>query len=236
MPKLDDQLQSGVTFDEYHRTNMAKYVGFRSNVKGTNFDKLQNFVDSIVFTQHQNLDERDKAYEIDYAHELELDDIGDDFDIERNGLDDENYRFLLKAHSLSVNSDGTWATIKKNAAALLGCDPQDVDIIRSRKLKDGILQGDPNTIEIVDIDVNKVTHANLLTKIADELQKSMAAGYAIKQMSFVANANVTAYVGVGLGGHAEASMSVPPYVEAKKEVLNNMYVGVGMKTDLYVSL
>ncbi|WP_268914151.1 hypothetical protein [Lentilactobacillus sp. SPB1-3] len=232
----NDDLQNGQTFNDFHRENITKFVGFRSNIQGTEFDKFHKFIDSLVFTEHQNLDERDRAYDIDYASGLELDDIGDDFDIERNGLDDENYRFLLKSHSLSVNSDGTWRTIKQNAAALLGCDPEDVDIVRSRQLKDGVLQGDPNTIEIVDIDVTKITHGNLLTKIADELQKSMTAGYTIKQLGFAASASVQTYVGVGMSGHAEATFDIPPYVEVKKNIKANTYIGVGIKFDYYVQI
>ena len=234
---MPDTLQNGQNFEDFHKEQAKKYVGFRSNHRGTNFDKYTRFIDSLVFSVHQDLDEQDKAHSIDYAHGLELDDIGDNFDIARNGLDDETYRFLLKSHQLSMYSQGTWDDIKNIAAALLGCQPQDVDIHNSREYKDGILQdGDPNTILLTDIDVTKITHANLLPMIADQLQIAMAAGYRIKQIGFGLGVNVDTYVGMGMQSHAEMDLSIPPYVEVKQPMSMTVSTGVGLKLDYYVQI
>lgn len=233
----DDRLQNGQNYEEFHKDQAAKFVGFRSNHRGTKFDHYIRFLDSIVFSVHQDLDEQDKAHSIDYAHGLELDDIGDNFDIARNGLDDETYRFLLKSHQLSMYSQGTWDDIKNIAASLLGCQPQDVDIQNSRQFKEGILQsGDPNTIELVDIDITKVTHANLLPMIAAQLQNAMAGGYRIKQIGFNLGVNMSSYVGVGMQAHAEMDLSIPPYVEVKQAMNMPIQSGVGLKLDYYVQI
>ncbi|GAK47698.1 hypothetical protein LOSG293_110140 [Secundilactobacillus oryzae JCM 18671] len=233
---MSDELQNGQTFDQYHRMQNAKYVGFRANHKGTHFDDLIQFVDELVFTTRMQLDEQDKALSINYAHGLELDDIGDNFSIDRNGLDDETYRFLLKSHHLSNKSKGTWHDVLSIAANLLGCNPEDVTIVPSRKIIDGKDTGDPNTVEIVDVDIGKVTHANLLPMLTDELQKAMAGGFKIKQIGFSTNIKTNAFVGISTSGHLEADISIPGYVEVPVSVAPTVYTGVALKFDYDVSI
>lgn len=234
---MPDVLQNGQDFESFHKAQSAKYVGFRANHRGTRLDAMTRFVDSIMFTTHMQLDEIDKAHEIDYAHGLELDDIGDNVDIARNGLDDPTYRFLLKCHEISNRSQGTWSDIKNLAAVLLGCQPEDVEMINSSSLdKDNNHIGEFNTVEIVDVDITKVTHANLISMLADQLQSAMAGGYKIKQVGFAAAIDLNTYVGVGMQAHAGVDIKVPPYIEVKMPMSMTASTGVGMKFDYYVQI
>jgi len=233
---MSDVLQTGETFETYHKEQNAKYVGFRANHKGTHFDGLIQSFDSVFFETYLNLDEQDKAHEINYAHGLELDDIGDQYEIERNGLDDDTYRFLIKSHKLSTTSRGTVHDILSIAANLLGCEPADITLINDRKLVDGKLSGEPNTVEITDVDITKVTNPNLLALLTDELQNAMAAGFKIKQVGFSTAVKMDAFVGIAMSGHLETSMTIPPYVEVKQDKKINPYVGIGISCDYYTAI
>jgi restriction endonuclease Mrr len=234
---MPDTLQNGQTFEDFHREQIVKYVGFRAAHVGTHFDDMIKAIDSLAFTTHMQIDEQDRAHDIEYTHGLELDDIGvEDYQIERNGLDDETYRFLIQAHRLSNESKGTWHDIKAIAANLLGCKPQDVEMVNSRQFKDGELVGDPNTVEIVDVDVTKITHANLLDMLASELQNAMCGGYHVKQIGFTIPVKTNAYVGIGLTAHAEMDLTVPPDVSATTRMSVSPVVGIGLKFDYYFEL
>ncbi|WP_338230778.1 hypothetical protein [Lactiplantibacillus paraxiangfangensis] len=173
MAEDTDELLDGTTFDEYHRDHVAQFTGFQANYKGTTFDNLIKYLDDAAFTRLQNTDEITKAREISYAHGLELDDIGDDLGIERNGVDDELYRFLLLSRMMSRDSKGTINELIGIAANLLGCDKSDVWMARNRHLDaNGDLVGDPNTIDVKDIPYDKVKNMFLIDRLTTELERA----------------------------------------------------------------
>ncbi|TPR43143.1 hypothetical protein DY124_06085 [Apilactobacillus micheneri] len=191
----NDTLQTGQNYYDYHKSNIEKMDGFNIT-KGSNFDKLVKFIDSTYFTSRQNLDEQDKAHDINYAHGLELDDKGDNYSLFRNNLDDETYRFLLKSHLFSSRSKGTFKDLLNITANLLGCKPEDVRMVNARTIKNGIDNGgDANTLTIKDIDISKVQHANLIPELVKELQHSTAGGYRVNQIGFSVAIDMPMYVG-----------------------------------------
>lgn len=173
-----DTLQDGSSFYDYHKDKIKRFISFK-NTKGSNFDNLTKIKDSTDFQLYQELDEQDKAHSIDYAHGLELDDIGDDVSIYRNGLDDETYRFLIRAHQLSSRSKGTFRDLNEVAKNLLGCKPEDISMSNARVLdadkKDN--GGDTNTVVFNEIEISNALHAKLVDFLPQELQKAACAGY-----------------------------------------------------------
>lgn len=191
-----DQLQNGDNFYDYHKNKMNKLISMK-NQKGSNLDHFIKLHDSITFTTKQELDEQDKAHDINYAHGLELDDIADAYDINRNNLDDDTFRFLIKSHQLSNRSKGTFKELLIVASNLLGCQPEDIRMINSRVLdtQNNDNHGDKNTVVIKDIDINKVSNANLISILTHELQNAAAGGFIIKQIGFSVSINPTEYIG-----------------------------------------
>lgn len=229
-------LQNGETFANFHQRQSAKYLGFRSNHQGTKFDNLTKAIDEAMFTARLELDEQDKAHQIDYASGLELDDIGDNFDIDRGGLSDELYRFLLKSHQISRNSKGTWPDIITAAASLLGCDPQDLTIERTRQLKDGVWIGSYNTINIKDIDVDKVSNSGLISVLAEQLQHSMAAGYRVQQVDFSVNTKVDINTGAFFQSHVAADLVVPGKIVVKTTSNSGVNTAAYTRQTVYANL
>lgn len=190
-----DQLQNGVNFYDYHKSNIKKMSGFNIN-KGSNFDKFTKVVDSIHFDKYLNLDEQDKAHDIDYAHGFELDDIGDDYSLSRNGLDDDTYRFLIKSHIYASRSKGTFKELLNITANLLGCKASDITMVNTRVINNGKDNGGlTNNVEIKNIDINTIQHANLIPNLTKELKTATASGYSISQLEFSVNVKSSIYVG-----------------------------------------
>lgn len=193
-----DTLRDGTTFDEFHRDSISQFTGMQKTTKGSNFDNLVKFLDMVSFTTRQNHDEMWRAKDIDYMHGLELDDKGDEFGLERGSMDDDVYRFLLKSRMLARNSRGTLNDLLNITAHLLGCDTKDIYMTTDRQWVNGQLQGEPDTVKVVDIPYDKVTNMFVLDRLTDELQRSANAGTKIKFVNFSVPLSVMAYVGFDL--------------------------------------
>ncbi|WP_203642993.1 hypothetical protein [Levilactobacillus andaensis] len=196
MRKLEDTLDDGITFDEYHRDQLAQYTGFEPKYKGTNFDKFISYIDDVHFSRMGRMEEVAKAREIAYAHGLELDDIGDVLGVTRDGYDDDVYRFLLYSHNLARNSKGTHNDLLRIAARMIGCDPTDIVLKPDRHYDStGQLVGKPRTLNIVDIAYSKVKNLFLLDRLASELERSAAAGTKINFVNLSVPIESSIFVG-----------------------------------------
>lgn len=192
-----ERLQNKITFYDYHK-NTVKSISDLDIIKGSNLDMLLKYIDAYSFNQRLNLDEQDKAYDLDYAHGLELDNKGSIYNVYRNGLDDDTYRFLIKSHILSLHSKGTLPEIIRIASNLLGCQPQDIHMHNARQYKNGKVISDNglvNTVMIDSINIEKVLHANLIPSVVNELKHSMASGYTISKIGFSTAIKGTMYTG-----------------------------------------
>jgi hypothetical protein len=234
--KDTDTLRDGTTFAEFHRDSMAEFTGFQMATKGTNFDKLVKYLDMVTFTIRQDQDEVWRARQIDYAHGLELDDIGDGLNISRDNFDDEIYRFLIKSRLMARTSTGTLEDLTRIAANLLGCEPKDVYMTTDREWVDGQLVGEPNTLKIVDIPYDKVKNMFVLNRLASELERSANGDTHIKFVNFSVPLELKTYVGLALTAHAEMDITVPPDVSANTRMSINPVVGIGLKFDYYFSI
>lgn len=185
-----DKLLNDESELDLHQDTMSKFTGMQNSYTGSNFDNLMKVLDHSTFTTRQNLDEMNKAHAINYAHGLELDDIGDDYHIERNGYDDDMYRFFINAREMARKSNGTLNDLIHACANLLGCNYSDVYMTRDRHYDNGQLVGDPKTIKVVDIPYNKVKNFFVLDHLADELKRSAADGTQIKFISFALQTNL----------------------------------------------
>ena len=195
MANDNDTLQNGTNFYDYHKDNMKNMSGFNIS-KGSNFDKFIKSIDGIYFNSSLNLDEQDKAHDINYAHGLELDDIGDNYELNRNGLDDDTYRFLIKSHIYASRSKGSIKDLISITSNLLGCKPTDVHLDNSRVYLNGQLNdGLVNTVEIKGIDINTIQHANLIPYLVKELKNATATGYTINQIGFAVNSSGQIFTG-----------------------------------------
>lgn len=193
-----DTLRDGTTFDEFHRESIANFTGPEANTKGTSFDKFIKYLDMVTFTTRQQHDEMWRAKDITYAHDLELDDWGDEFGIERGNMDDDVYRFLIESRLMSRTSKGTLDDLLRIAANLLGCDTKDIYMTTDRQWVNGVLTGEPNTIKIVDVPYDKVQNMFVLDRLASELERSAKATTKIKFVNFSVPLSLTAYVGFDL--------------------------------------
>lgn len=226
MRKFEDTLDDGITFGEYHRDQLAQYTGFEPGYKGTNFDKFISYIDDVNFSRMERMEEVAKAREIAYAHGLELDDIGDELSLPRDGFDDETYRFLLMSRKLSRNSQGTMNDLLRIAARLVGCDISDITMKPDRKYNDaGELIGKPNTVDIVDIPYDKVANMFLLDRLPEELERSALSGTKVNFVNLSVPIMQNAYVGVAVSAYAEINVSVPAIVETS--VSSNVTASVG---------
>lgn len=234
--KDSDQLMNGTTFDNYHRDSVGVFTGFQQNTKGSNFDNLVKFFDMVTFTQIQNLDEVDRAHSIDLAHGMELDDWGDDLLIPRNQVDDDTYRFLLKSRLMARGSRGTINDLLRIAANLLGCDVKDIYMTKDRAWVDDQLQGEPNTLKIVDIPYDKVKNMFVLDRLASELEHAANGDTHIKFVNFSVPLNMSAYAGVAVSAHAEMDIDIPPYVEVHAPLGAKLSTGVGVSFALYFDI
>lgn len=193
-----DTLRDGTTFDQFHRDSIAQFTSRVDAKKGSNFDNLVKFLDMVTFTTRQQHDEMWRAKDIDYMHGLELDDKGDEIGLDRNNMDDDIYRFLIKSRMLARNSRGTLNDLLNITANLLGCDTKDIYMTTDRQWVNGELQGEPDTIKIVDIPYDKVKNMFVLDRLTDELQRAANAETKIKFVNFSVPLSVYAYVGFDL--------------------------------------
>lgn len=202
----NDTLQNGQTFYDYHKHKMMNLPALNTT-KGSNADRFFKFIDDGTFQSRKNIDELDLIHDIDYLHGLELDDKGDEIGIERGNLDDETYRFLIKAHILSSKSKGTIPDVKNIAAILLGCSKDDIKMQNARISRQNIINnGRKNTVSISDINIENVKHANLIPRLVGELNQSMAGGYHINQVGFYANIPTNINVGIQISVIKEISI------------------------------
>lgn len=220
----DETLQSSVNFYEYHKEKMNRLASFK-NQKGSNIDKLTSIYDATTFQIKKNLDEQDKAHDINQASGLQLDDIGDNYRIERNGLDDNTYRFLLKSHQQSIRSKGTFKDLILITSNLLGCSPTDIQMNNERVLNQNNLDngGDINTITINKIDITKIKNSNLIPLLSNELQNSAAAGYHVKQVNFFNEINQQLFIGTELRSNARITIPIPQNMTDNLNLAMNTY-------------
>lgn len=226
MRKFEDVLDDGINFGEYHRDQLSQYTGFEPTYKGTSFDKFISYIDDVHFSRMERMEEVAKAQQISYAHGLELDDIGDELSLPRNGNDDDAYRFLLLSRNLARTSNGTMNDLLRIAARLVGCDVKDIAMSSDRKFdKNGVLTGKPNTVNIDDIPYEKVSNMFLLDQLPDELERSALAGTKVNFVNLSVPIQQSTFVGVAVTGYAEINISVSSIVEAK--VNSNVTTTVG---------
>lgn len=177
-----DNLLSGQTNSENHNDSMSKFTGMQNNYAGSNLDNFMRVLDNSNFTSRQNLDEISKARSINYAHGLQIDDIGDDYDMDRNNYSDDMYKFFITAREMARKSNGTMNDLIQACASLLGCNYSDVYMVKDRDANKQT--GDPKTVKVVNIPYNKVTNFFVLDHLAEELKRSAAEGTQIKFISF----------------------------------------------------
>lgn len=230
-----DTLFDGTTFAEYHRNSMAFFNDFRPAYRGTNFDNFIKALDAGRFKRLMDIDEVNRAHAISYQHGLELDDTGDDMGIERNGLDDDTYRFMLLARFMARNSNGTLNDLIRIAANLIGCDLTDIYMKRDRDYNAaGELVGIPNTIDLVDVPYDKVKNMFLLDRLPGELERAAIGDTKVNFVNLSVPIQQNVYVGVAVTGYAEIDVQVPAVAEARVNANVNVQTssGVGMTSYL----
>lgn len=237
MAEDTDELLDGTTFADYHREHVKLFTGFQANYKGTVFDNLIKYLDDAAFTRLQNIDEVTQAREIKYAHGLELDDLGDDLGVERDGVDDDTYRFLLLSRSMVRTSTGTINDLIRIAANLLGCEPSDIYMTRDRHLdSSGKVTGIPNTIDILDIPYDKIENLFLLDRLATELERSAIGDTKINFVNMSVPISTGVSVGVATDAYAKIMITVPNevVVSNSSRVTVNHSQGMVMTTHIKI--
>lgn len=232
-----DTLLDGTTFDEYHRESMKFFNDFRPAYRGTNFEKLVKALDMGRFQRLMNMDEVNHAHDLSYRHGLQLDDTGDELGIERDGLDDDTYRFILQSRFMARNSKGTQNDLIRIAANLLGCDQTDIYMKRDRDYNAaGELVGTPNTIDLMDVPYDKITNMFLLDRLPGELERAAIGDTRVKFVNLSVPIKQTAYIGVAVTGIAEINVEVPSTVQVGVSATVTVPTGNSVSMTHYVDI
>ena len=231
----DDTLLDGTTFAEFHKNSMATFNDFRPAYKGTNFDKLIKVLDAGRFVRRQNMDEVTSSHAIVSQHGLQLDNTGDDLGIQRNGVDDDTYKFLLLSRAMVRNSRGTLNDLIRIATNLLGCDPTDIYMKRDRDYNDdGMIIGTPNTIDLVDVPYNKVKNMFLLDRLPAELERAAIGDTRVNFVNLSVPIEQKVFIGVAVSGLTEIDISVPASIEVNTS--SKVDVNIGSNVGLTYSI
>lgn len=224
------RLANGMNFDKFHKEHFHDFTGFPS-YHNTNIDKVCKFLDIWPFMAAKDYEEQDKAYDINYAHGMELDDeFGDPYGIDRNGLDDIQYRFILQCHRLAVECNGTLPQLIHFVSSCLQCSDKDVTLGMARHYSStGQLVGEPDTIDIKNINIENVPYDQLIPLLSNQLQLAVAADKRVEDIEFYTNINTTEYVGTEVTMHAKITIPIPDIIHEGISINTNENVGTDVR-------
>lgn len=153
---------------------------------GTNNAKLLSlYADDLVAVQ-QLLQKIDEWRDIDKAEGKILDMVGNDWQVSRNGNDDDFYRFLIKSKRLQRMTDGTYDSLIRLVAESLGAKYSEINVKET---------DEPNSIEVTNIPaayINGDTRKEAI--VLQQIRDSVIAGVRVVNIGFQQTINSNMYI------------------------------------------
>lgn len=118
--------------------------------------------------------------DIDNAEGTDLDMIGEDRDVYRNGADDDFYRFEIKTKQLQRVTDGTYNSLIK-----LVCDSLDAKYSEVNVTPMYEVTGEPDAVEITNIPGHYIDDERKEQLLFDRLQGALDAGIRLANVEFI---------------------------------------------------
>ncbi|VDG31364.1 hypothetical protein [Lactobacillus kunkeei] [Lactiplantibacillus mudanjiangensis] len=176
----------------------------------SNMSKWLNFLATFFLRLRGNLDEIYKAISIDEAKGEELDNIGDEIQQPRYGVDDDEYKFILKTQIIVSRSTGTVNDIINIVANSLEIDPKESGlIVKNDYVYDGSkVSGEPQVVDVTGLPTEYLNNNNQLKVLINRMSSATAAGVVIKATEFINSAIASEYAGVATFAQRERTIQV----------------------------
>jgi len=193
----------------YRRLFELTDVGWNYN-SDSNMSKWLSFLTTFFLRMRGNLDEIYKAKQIDDAQGEELDNIGDEIQQPRYGVDDEEYKFILKTQIIVSRSTGTVNDIISIVANSLEIDPKTSGlVVKNDYAYDGTkMTGEPLVVDVTGLPTNYLDNNNQLKVLMRRMGSATAAGVIIKATEFINSAMVNEYSGITVFSQREEYIQV----------------------------
>lgn len=146
---------------------------------------LSLFADDLVAMQ-QLLTKIDDWRDIDNAQGVALDMVGADWQVPRNGNDDDFYRFLIKTKRLQRMTDGTYDSLIRLVSESLGAKYSEINVKET---------DEPNSIEVTNIPaayINGDTRKEAI--VLQQIRDSVIAGVRVVNIGFQQTINSNMYI------------------------------------------
>lgn len=140
-----------------------------------NAKMLSFYADTMVDIQNL-LNQMQVWRDINKAEGEALDRIGADYEVYRNGSDDDFYRFMVRTKQLQRLTDGTYDSIIKLVAESLGANYSEINVV---PVKD-----EPNAIEVTNIPAEYIDSQRKEAMVLDRIRGSVVAGVRVASVQF----------------------------------------------------
>lgn len=144
-----------------------------------NAKMLSFYADTMVDIQNL-LNQMQIWRDINKAEGQALDRIGADYEVYRNGYDDDFYRFMIRTKQLQRLTDGTYNSLIKLVGDSLEADYADFNV---RPMYEST--GEPDAVEITNIPGHYINDERKEKLLFDRLQSSVDAGIRLANVEFI---------------------------------------------------
>ena len=152
-----------------------------------NAKMLSFYADTMV--DIQNLINQMQVWrDINKAEGEALDRIGADYEVARNGFDDDFYRFMIRTKQLQRQVDGSYNSIIKLIAESLGANYSEINVT---PVKD-----EPNAIEFTNIPAEYIDSQRKEAMVLSRIRGSVVAGVRVASVQFQKVARTKLYYGM----------------------------------------
>ncbi|WP_125575935.1 hypothetical protein [Levilactobacillus angrenensis] len=143
-------------------------------------DSVMAFVWSLLANDMENaqstVDKVDKSRSIDEAAGGWLDKLGADWGVNRNGFDDDFYRFLIKTRQLARQTDGTYNSLIRLIADSLGAKYSEINV---EPVKD-----ESQAIQVTNVPAEYIDSQRKESMVLDRIRSSVVAGVQVATVQF----------------------------------------------------
>lgn len=175
-------------------------------------DSVMAFVWSLLANDMENaqstVDKVDKSRSIDEAAGGWLDKLGADWGVNRNGFDDDFYRFLIKTRQLARQTDGTYNSLIRLIADSLGAKYSEINV---EPVKD-----ESQAIQVTNIPAEYIDSQRKEAMVLSRIRGSVVAGVRVASVQFQKVARTKLYYGMATRKTQviQSKMTVPQEEEA----------------------
>lgn len=155
-----------------------------------NAKMLSFYADTMVDIQNL-LNQMQIWRDINKAEGQALDRIGADYEVYRNGYDDDFYRFMIRTKQLQRLTDGTYNSLIKLVGDSLEADYADFNV---RPMYEST--GEPDAVEITNISGHYINDERKEKLLFDRLQSAVDAGIRLANVEFIKEFNLQHTIGL----------------------------------------